>query len=201
MVLIVLGLIIMWVLKTRGDPNIPDRSYQSIAVLSFLLGANFLLVEHHLVFVLFKIHYVFQDALMSGAVMFLVFSGLGSMISSSHLRKAMILVALVCYLLISLGSSWMPNWVVLGLMIAPAVATGTFFPLLFERCAYNPLGVFALDAIGAGFGSLLAASLPILFGFQFYNIFAFVVFTITVVNDHWFHRGLPQVFSPVPESS
>ena len=131
--LLTLGLTTMWLIRRKADPKIPDRSYASTALLSFLLGANFLLVEHHLVFALFKIHYVFQDALITGAVIFLVLSGLGSMISNTSIRNLLIQIAICCYVLVILVGFWLPDWLVLALMLVPAIATGTFFPLLFEK--------------------------------------------------------------------
>jgi hypothetical protein len=160
-----------------------------LTVLALFLGANFLLVEHHLVLILFKVSYVFHDALMMGAVIFLILSGIGSMMANSYLRKITILVAIGCYVLLTLANPWLPGWMVLGLIIPGAVATGTFFPLLFEKAVKNPLGVFALDAIGAGLGSLLAAAIPILFGFQVYGYIALMVFTGTILTDNWFHRS------------
>ena len=188
LVLLVLGLIIYLVLRKRGNPQIPGRSYNSMALLAFFLGANFLLVEHHLVFVLFKIRYVYHDALMMGAVLFLLLSGIGSMMVNSKLRRLTILTALICYFILTLAYAWLPDWMMVGLMIPGAIAAGTFFPLLFEKAANNPLGVFAMDAIGAALGSLLAAAIPILFGFQIYGIIALTMFAGTVLIDNWFHK-------------
>jgi len=189
LVLLVLGIVIYFVLRKKGNPDIPGRNFNSLTILALFLGANFLLVEHHLVLILFKINYVFHDALMMGAVIFLILSGIGSMMANSYLRKTTIAVAIGCYVLLTLANPWLPNWMVLGLIIPSAVATGTFFPLLFEKAVKNPLGVFALDAIGAGLGSLLAAAIPILFGFQVYGYVALIVFTGTILTDNWFHRS------------
>ena len=194
-VLILLGIFLYFLLKNRGDPRIAGRSYNSLAVLAFLLGANFLVVEHHLVLLLFKTNYVFHDALMMGAVIFLICTGLGSMIAASAARKVILWVALAGYLVIALAGDLLPGWTALVLIVPVSIATGSFFPLLFERAAKNPLGVFALDAVGAGVGSLLAASIPILFGFQFYGTLALLIFLITVVMDHWFHKSVPPSIS------
>lgn len=48
--------------------------------------------------------------------------------------------------------------------------------------------VFALDAIGAERGLLLAAAIPILFGFEFYGYIALIIFLCTVFFDWKFHR-------------
>jgi len=49
--------------------------------------------------------------------------------------------------------------------------------------------VLALDAIGAGLGSMLAAAIPILFGFQVYGYIALMGFSGTILTDNWFHRS------------
>jgi hypothetical protein len=72
-----------------------------------------------------------------------------------------------------------------------ALATGTFFPALFDRAAANPLAVFALDAIGAGLGAVLATFVPILWGFGAIFVLAVAVFGLTAAADALFHRGLP----------
>ncbi|MDH3711508.1 MAG: hypothetical protein OER04_16575, partial [Cyclobacteriaceae bacterium] len=129
------------------------------------------------------------------AVIFLICTGLGSMIAASAARKVILWVALAGYLVIALAGDLLPGWTALVLIVPVSIATGSFFPLLFERAAKNPLGVFALDAVGAGVGSLLAASIPILFGFQFYGTLALLIFLITVVMDHWFHKSVPPSIS------
>ena len=190
-VLLILGLILYAVMSKKGNPKIPHRSFNALAGLAFLLGANFLLVEHHLVLLLFQYNYVFHDALMQGAVVYLILTGVGSMLGQSTAGKVVILLSIPCYLLLAVGV--ITNvWASLVLIIPVAIASGTFFPRLFEKAASNPLGVFALDAIGAGFGSLLAAAVPILFGFHFYGYIALIFFVITLIVDRWFHR------SPVP---
>jgi len=195
LVLLVLGLVIYFVLRKKGNPEIPGRNFNSLTVLAIFLGANFLLVEHHLVLILFKVNYVYHDALMMGAVIFLILSGIGSIMANSYFRKTTIVAALGCYVLLTLANPWLPGWMVLGLIIPGAVATGTFFPLLFEKAIKNPLGVFALDALGAGLGSLLAAAIPILFGFQVYGYVALMVFAGTILTDRWFH-GSDAIHSP-----
>jgi hypothetical protein len=75
------------------------------------------------------------------------------------------------------------------LVLAPvALATGFFFPALFERAAPNPLPVFALDAIGASCGAVLATFVPILWGFDALFILAASVFGLTAIAHAVFHR-------------
>ena len=193
-VLMILGLVVYLLMRRRGDPQIPFRSYNSLALLAFLLGANFLLVEHHLVLLLFKYHYVFHDALMQAAVIYLILTGVGSMLGNAKWRQLIIWMSIPCYLILSIWSS-LDIWLSIALIIPVAVASGTFFPRLFEKAANNPLGVFALDAMGAGLGSLLAAAVPILFGFQNYGYLALLVFAITIIVDQRFHTFKGQATS------
>src|SRR5258705_7726643 len=75
------------------------------------------------------------------------------------------------------------------LVFAPvAFVTGSFFPGVFDLCARNPLGVFALDAVGAAFGSLAAFFLPIVFGFRSFFIVAAAVVLLTTAAVLLFHR-------------
>ncbi|MGI9545029.1 MAG: hypothetical protein ACR2MX_17340, partial [Cyclobacteriaceae bacterium] len=97
LVLLMLGLVMYFVLRKRGDPHIPGRNFNAIATLALFLGANFLLVEHHMVLILFKNSYVFHDALMYGAVIFLVLSGIGSMLTNGSVRKKTIQIPMICY--------------------------------------------------------------------------------------------------------
>jgi hypothetical protein len=75
-------------------------------------------------------------------------------------------------------------------MAPVALATGSFFPALFDQSARNPLGVFALDAIGAGLGSIVSTFIPILFGFGPFFVLAGLLFLVTAAANLAFHRGL-----------
>lgn len=189
LVLLILGFGIYFYLGKRVKSQVQGRSFRSVALLAFCLGANFLVIEHHLVLLLFKANFVFHDAVRLGAVIFLILSGVGSIIATSVIRSTMLVVAVGCYLLLIGAGVYLPAWLVVILVVPAAIATGTFFPLLFERSAKNPLGVFALDAIGAGFGSLLAAAVPILFGLKVYGFIALVIFAITILIDKWFYKA------------
>ena len=56
--------------------------------------------------------------------------------------------------------------------------------------ARNPLAVFALDAIGAGFGAIAASLVPITFGLGAFFYLSGAVFLITVAANTLFHRRL-----------
>ncbi len=165
-VLLALGGGIFLLLRRSGDPGIPCRSYGSVAVLSLLIGANFILFEHFVVLALFKKLYVFQDALALGAVSFLVVSGLGSVVITPRNRLAFQLLAVLCLVPVLCLEKLLPAWGLLLLVLPVAFATGSFFPAVFELAVRNPLAVFAMDAVGAAIGSAVAFFIPIAFGFS-----------------------------------
>ena len=189
------------ILRRRGDPRIAGRPWWSVAALSLLIGANFLLVEHFLVLQLFRRVFVFYDSLVLGAVAFLVLSGLGSIVLTSRLRRPAIVLALFAMALqlwVGLGGTLPGGFAsihsgalpILLLAWPGALVTGCFFPLLFERAQRNQLGVFAMDAVGAAIGSLISFFLPIAFGFRAFFVVVAVVFALTATAHVLFHRGL-----------
>jgi hypothetical protein len=195
-------------LRRRGDPRIPGRSYLQVALLSALIGANFLLAEHYLVLAFFKRLFVFYDSLVLGAVAFLILSGLGSILIRPRFRGWLLALAgLSLGLLLAFHLELPARWglqLTLGptgvlLLFAPvAFVTGSFFPAVFDLAAANPLGVFAMDAVGAAFGSLAAFFLPIGFGFQAFFAFAAAVFLATLVAFALFVRRLRAAAAPPP---
>jgi len=52
------------------------------------------------------------------------------------------------------------------------------------------VAVFALDAVGAGWGALLATFIPIVWGIDIFFLVAGGVFFLTMLADAWFHRRL-----------
>jgi hypothetical protein len=178
-------------LRHRGDPRIPGRPYAAVAALAILIGANFLLVEHALVLGLFRRLFVYEDALALAVVSFLCLTGLGSLGGSRVPRRWLILLAAAGFGVLMAGSHRLPLAGVLVAAAPVALATGTFFPALFDRAAANPLAVFALDAIGAGLGAVLATFVPILWSFGAIFAVAGALFVITAAADALFHRGLP----------
>ncbi len=197
-VLAVASLALVLLLRRRGDPGIPGRSTAALFLVCGLIGANFLLAEHYLVLALFKKIFVFYDALVLGAVGFLILSGLGSMLITPRWRLPLQLVAAAAMLLLlCLHVEALPASVsarigaggTLALFVPVAFVTGSFFPGIFELAAKNPLGVFALDAVGAAFGSLASFFLPIAFGFRAFFICAALVFVATIAAYALFVRG------------
>lgn len=189
--LLVAGVAAVIVLRRRGDPQIEGRSYWSVAGLAFLLGANFLLIEHFLVIGLFRRCYVYFDALMLGAIGFLVLTGLGSLITGRRLRPIATAIAAVAIIVLLVWSDQLSATAVVILIAPVALVTGSFFPSLFDLAAKNPLAVFALDAIGAGFGALAASLVPITFGLSAMLYLAGAVFLITAAANTLFHHRLP----------
>jgi hypothetical protein len=183
-------------LRRRGDPRIPGRPFAAIGGLAILVGANFLLVEHALVLAVFRRLFVYDDALALAAVSFLCLSGLGSLVGARVPTRWLLALSVVGLGVLLLAGHRLP---VAGVLLAAspaALATGTFFPALFDRAAANPLGVFALDAIGAGIGAVVATFVPIVWGFGALFGVAAAVFGLTATADALFHRG-PSVAGPL----
>lgn len=182
------GGVVWFALRRRGDPRIPGRSYAAVGVLAILIGANFLLVEHTLVLALFRRMFVYDDALALAVVSFLGLSGLGSLGGSIMPRRWLLTLAAAGFGVLLVGGHRMPLAGVLLVAAPVAVATGTFFPALFDRAAANPLAVFALDALGAGLGAVLATFVPILWGFGTFFVVSGTLFAVTAAADALFHR-------------
>ena len=181
------GAAVWWGLHRRGDPMIHGRSFGAVAGLSILIGANFLVMEHALVLAIFRRLYVFDDALTLGAIAFLTLSGLGSLVGGRNLRRPLLIAAGISVLVFL---SVMERLSLAGVMIAIApiaLATGMFFPALFDRAAANPLAVFAFDAIGAGLGAVAATFIPIAWGIGTFLVVAAIVFVVTIIADAAFH--------------
>ena len=190
--LALVGVILVVVLKWRGDPRIPGRSYWRLVGVTFLIGANFLVMEHYLVLALFKRTFIYYDSLMLGAISFLILSGLGSVLATARLRRLFSAIAVLATIVLLCFPNSLPPVAVIVLVAPIALSTGTFFPVIFDLAASNPLSVFALDAIGAGFGTLLATFVPIAFGFPVFFTIAGAFFLATAVANWLFHRNMPQ---------
>ena len=189
------GVAIWWALRHRGNPRIPARSFSAVAGLALLIGANFLMVEHTLVLILFRRLYVYDDVLGLGAIGFLTLSGLGSLLAARRLRPAF-LIAAVPAMAVFLGTVERQSVLGLVLTFVPVgLATGMFFPALFDLAAENPLAVFAFDALGAGLGALAATFIPIAWGIDTFVTVSGAVFLLTVTVDAWFHHHLDWALS------
>lgn len=186
--LIAFSAFLLFLLRNRGNPGIPDKSFVQIVLISLLVGANFLIVEHYLILILFKKLYIYRDALVLGAIGFLVVTGLGSSFITARLRPICQSPGAFFLLVLLYFHDALSPWACLALLAPVAFVTGSFFPALFEAAAKNPLGIFAADSIGAAIGSMTSFFIPIVFGFDWFFIFATVMFWITAFAVYRFFR-------------
>jgi hypothetical protein len=139
---------------------------------------------------LFSRLYVYDDALAMGAIGFLALSGLGSLLAVRRLRLAFSILAAVSIAILFVFAERLSIPGLFLALVVPAMATGMFFPALFELAAKNPLAVFAFDAIGAGAAALAATFIPIAWGIATFFTISGIVFLVTVACDTLFHRHL-----------
>jgi hypothetical protein len=177
-------------LRNRGNPSIPGRSFSQLIFISLFVGANFLVIEHYLILVLFSKLYVYRDALVLGAISFLLITGMGSTFIKPAMRPLFQLTGGLFILLLLLTQDSLTPLGNLALIAPVAFVTGSFFPALFEAAAENPLGVFAADSIGAAIGSMVSFFIPIVFGFEWFFVFATVLFWATAFATFLFFRNL-----------
>ncbi len=188
--MIALGGLLIWLLRKRGDPRIPGRSFPQVVLISLFVGANFLVIEHYLILALFQKLYVYRDALVLGAISFLVITGLGSTFITARMRPLLQVLGGVFILLLLVFHESLSPWANLALLAPVAFVTGSFFPALFEAASDNPLAVFAADSIGAAIGSLASFFIPIVFGFSWFFVFATFMFWATAMVTFLFFRNL-----------
>ena len=198
---LVTAVVALFGLRKTGDPGIPGRSYWQVAGLAFLLGANFILFEHYLVLALFKKLYIYHEALVLGAISFLILSGLGSIIITDRTRSFFLVVAAVLLGVLLVFQASLNPLAVIACVAPVAFVTGSLFPALFELAARNPIIVFAMDAIGAAIGSMLSFFIPIAFGFSTYFPIAASVFFLTALCTWLFYRGRLQNTPNAPEAA
>ncbi len=188
--LIVFAGLLLLLIRKKGNPNIPDRSFAQVVWISLFVGANFLVIEHYLILALFQKLYVYRDALVLGAISFLIVSGLGSTFITARLRPLFQFIGGLFILLLLLFHESLSPWANLALLAPVAFVTGSFFPALFEAAAENPLAVFAADSVGAAAGSMASFFIPIVFGFNWFFVFATFMFWATAVVTYLFFRNL-----------
>jgi hypothetical protein len=191
--LLVFTLLLLLLLRRRGDPGIPGRSFMQLLLVSLFVGANFLVIEHYLILALFRKLYVYHDALVLGAISFLILTGLGSTFITPRLRPVFQAAGGFFILLLLLYHDSLSPWASLALLAPVAFVTGSFFPALFEIAAENPLAVFAADSIGAAIGSLASFFIPIVFGFDWFFAAATAMFWATAFATFLFFRRLPAI--------
>jgi hypothetical protein len=192
------ALLLLLLVRKKGRSGIPGKSFSQVVLVSLFVGANFLVIEHYLILALFKKLYVYRDALVLGAISFLIISGLGSTCITPRLRPLFQFAGGLFILLLLIFHENLSPWQSLALLAPVAFVTGSFFPALFEAAAENPLGVFAADSIGAAIGSMASFFIPIVFGFSWFFAFATVMFWATAMATFLFFRNQNTIPAQVP---
>jgi hypothetical protein len=198
--MICFALLLLLLVRKKGSSGIPGKSFSQVVLVSLFVGANFLVIEHYLILALFKKMYVYRDALVLGAISFLIISGLGSTFITPRLRPVFQFTGGLFILLLLFFHESLSPWENLALLAPVAFVTGSFFPALFEAAAKNPLGVFAADSIGAAIGSMASFFIPIVFGFSWFFAFATVMFWATAIATFLFFRNRDTIPAQVPAS-
>ena len=147
--------------------------------LAFLVGVNFMLIEQLCVIQLFRRLYDYYEALILGVVAFLTITGLGSLLVPKGKLASALAGALVLALVWWWGFAAVADLAAVALLAPAVLATGTFFPVLFEQIPMSRLALFAMDAVGAAAGGLVAFFVPMLFGFQAFTAVAMGGFFVT----------------------
>ena len=179
-IMIVAGLVIAWLLRSVGSVGAGTIPYGWLVLASFLVGMNFLVMEHIFVIALFRRSFVYYDSLLLAAILFLVLTGVGSMLLGGKWRMVSYVVCLAACLALGLCGIWIPRGMDVAAVALAAVGLGAFFPTLFDAVEDRTLVVFAMDAVGAAVGSVCAFFLPILFGLSELMRFGAVIGVVTV---------------------
>ena len=178
---------VWWGLRHRGDPMIPGRPFPAVAGLAILIGANFLMIEHVLRAGLIPPDLCVRRCFDAGCDRV---SDIVRVRKPSHWPKASAPTRDGgCGLRSRFSRRCSSDCQSAGVLIvvAPiALATGMFFPALFELAAANPLAVFAFDAVGAGLGAVAATFIPIAWGIDTFFVISGIVFIVTVIADTMF---------------
>lgn len=168
-----------------GTPNNFGQTSLRVQLLAFMLGANFLMLEHLCVLEIFRHRYVYYDAVLLGVTVFLTVTGIGSLLVRNRwLTFGTGLAALAAIAWITGLQRSLPILPV-GILAVQILVTGAMFPTLFERHESWRLHIFTMDAIGAAFGALFAFFIPIMFGFTVFQSLAMSVFLATVALMLW----------------
>lgn len=125
--LAIFAVLLMLMVHRKGRLVIPGRSYSQLVLISLLVGANFLIIEHYLILVLFKKLYVYRDALVLGAISFLVMTGLGSSLITARWRPLFQFIGGLFVLLLLAYHETLPPWANVMLLAPVAFVTGSFF--------------------------------------------------------------------------
>lgn len=172
-----------------GPPKDVTQNSLRVHVLAFMLGANFLMLEHLCVLEIFRHRYVYYDAVLLGVTVFLTVTGIGSLLVRNRWLTVLTPIAALAAM-VWLGGLQNTFQLASALILAVQILlTGAMFPTLFERHEPWRLHIFTMDAIGAAFGALLAFFIPIMFGFAVFQTLAMSVFLGTVALMFWEQRS------------
>ena len=183
-IMVLVGLATAFLLRRSGGSDEVTKSsmsYPWLVAASFMVGINFLLMEHIFVVALFRRSFVYYDSLILAAILFLVLTGIGSVCFGAKLRGVSYLVCLLAYVALGVGGILVPKNLDIVAVVAAAVGLGSFFPTLFDAAGQRSLVVFAMDAVGAAVGSVCAFFLPILFGLSELMRFGALIGIMTVL--------------------
>jgi spermidine synthase len=184
------GLVLVLCFRRSLGPGVrPGRQWAFLG-LGVLVGANFVLLEYLCAIHLFRYLYIYYDALVIGMVLFLALSGMGSLLIPPQALPWMVWAAVVSALAYPW---WSPA---AGPMAASLLAplflvTGLFFPVLFEKLPRGRLALFAMDAVGAALGGLVAFFVPMLFGLGIFTVVAVATFVCCGLGMVLFLRPAP----------
>jgi hypothetical protein len=158
----------------------PVENRRIVMPAGILVGANFLTLEYQFVFVLLRHLGQPLDAIFVATIAFLALTGIGSLTHRYVPRRIelpTLAVALVAAVALHASEADTAHL----LALAPvAFASGHFFPTVFGESKGRMLRVFAMDSVGAFLATILAAFVPILFGFTAYLVLAAVLFLTTL---------------------
>ncbi|MFM2093019.1 MAG: hypothetical protein RIS70_143 [Planctomycetota bacterium] len=164
------------VLGQREGGGVPNFRVQLVA---FLLGANFVMLEHVCVLEIFRTQYIYYDALIVGVVAFLTITALGSFAVRRPMLRTLTCISWIGPLAWLVQAQASGTVVTLLALFLATLVTGNLFPTLFDSHPRDRLHIFALDAIGAAAGAMVSFFVPILYGLTLFRVTALVMFLVT----------------------
>jgi hypothetical protein len=204
LVLLLLGALMIGYMRSHFRRRTGCRLSIALITVSFLVGSNFILLEHQLVLAIFRLQFVYYDSLLVGVVAFLLMTGMGSLVIGAKHQSWWLVVGTVCAVFLwcfvaapwsqsvpptsvsgEAGGAGAERWALSGLpllLFAPVVlVSGRFFPSVFDAVPNARLYIFGMDALGTAAGALLAFFVPILMGIAAFQHVATAVFLVTSV--------------------
>jgi hypothetical protein len=162
-------------------PDLPLRP-AALLGMALLIGANFMLIEQLCVIQIFRRLYAYYDSLVIGIVAFLTLTGLGSLLAPKGKLAPVLAVTVALAIVWWLAPADWDVAAAAALFLPVILATGTFFPVLFEEVPTGRFAFFAMDAVGAAAGGLVSFFVPMIFGLRALTGVAMVVFLVTCLG-------------------